>query len=75
MTGAVADRYNLKKRGYLKDGYMADITIVDWKKVKDNNTITQTSNRPSGIDYVFINGKKVVDKGKATGMPDAGMVL
>ncbi|HQL44681.1 MAG TPA: amidohydrolase family protein [Spirochaetota bacterium] len=75
MTGAVADRYNLKKRGYLKDGYMADITIVDWKKVKDNNTITQTSNRPSGIDYVFINGKKVVDKGKVTGVPDAGMVL
>lgn len=75
MTGAIADRFMLKKRGYLKEGYMADITIVDWKNVKDNNTLTETNKRPSGIDYVFINGKKVVDKGKATGVLDAGMVV
>lgn len=75
MTGAVADRFGIKKRGYLKEGYMADITIVDWKNVKDNNTLTQTNMRPSGIDYVFINGRKVVDKGKATGVLDAGMVV
>ena len=75
MTGAVADRFKIHKRGYLKEGFMADITIVDWKNVKDNNTLTETNKRPSGIDYVFINGKKVVDKGKATGILNAGMVV
>ncbi|MCX7678853.1 MAG: hypothetical protein N2316_06505 [Spirochaetes bacterium] len=75
MTGAIADRYKIVKRGYLREGYMADIAIVDWKNIKDNNTLYQTNQRPSGIDYVFINGKKVVEKGCATGVLDAGMVL
>ncbi len=75
MTGAVADRFKIPKRGYIKEGYVADITIVDWQKVKDNNTLTETNKRPDGIDYCFINGKKVVTDGKATGVLNAGEVI
>ncbi len=63
MTGASADRLNLKDRGYLRKGLAADITIFDWTRVKDNNTIKDTSNDPTGIEYVFINGRPVKKDG------------
>ncbi len=32
MTGATADRYMLKNRGYIKEGYYADLTVFDEKE-------------------------------------------
>lgn len=61
MTGASAQRFNIKERGVLKNGYFADITIFDWLNIKDNNTTKITNARPSGIETVFINGKQVLD--------------
>lgn len=58
MTGKTADRYGFKDRGYLKPGYKADITI--YKDFKVNNELEAAS----GLHYVFINGKKVVNQGK-----------
>lgn len=63
MTGASADRVNLKDRGYLRKGLAGDITVFDWDRVKDNNTIKETSNDPTGIEYVFINGRLVKKDG------------
>ncbi len=34
MTGGVADRFSLKDRGYVKDGYFADITVFHEEKLK-----------------------------------------
>jgi len=75
MTGASAERFRLNKRGVLKKGYFADITMFDWENVRDNNTITRTDSRPTGIEAVFINGTLVLKQGKAQGSPLAGMVL
>jgi N-acyl-D-amino-acid deacylase len=74
MTGATAERFNVKKRGLLREGYAADITIFDWKAVKDNNTDKNTDAAPSGIEAVFINGKQVLEKGKVDGSILAGTV-
>ncbi len=60
MTGAVADRFNLKERGYLKKGYYADLTIFD---EDDLRTGKPDRSWPFGIKYVYINGKKVFSKG------------
>ncbi|HDS05909.1 MAG TPA: hypothetical protein ENN95_02585, partial [Deltaproteobacteria bacterium] len=56
MTGATAERYGINDRGFLRKGLAADIAVIDWKSIRDNNTLTQTSNPPTGIEYVFING-------------------
>jgi len=64
MTGASADRVKLKDRGFLRKGFAADIVVFDWDKIKDNNSIRETSNPPAGIEYVFINGKLVNKKGQ-----------
>ncbi len=75
MTGATAQRYKVKDRGFLKDGLAADITVIDFKNIKDNNTVTETSNKPTGVEAVFINGIQVADKGKADGSIMVGKVL
>lgn len=61
MTGAVAKRYNIMERGFIKEGLKADITIFDLNKL---NYKEKSEERPEGIEYVFINGKEVLSKGK-----------
>jgi len=75
MTGAVAERFQLKQRGLLKKGYYADVTVFDWQNVMDRNTLKETSNRPAGIDLVYMNGKEVLKDGKANPSVKPGMVI
>ena len=60
MTGATADRYMLKERGYLKKGYFADLTVFDEEKIKNGIPDQQQS---FGIEKVFINGQMVLSDG------------
>ena len=75
MTGATAERFNLKERGFLKKGYVADITVFDWQKIKDHNTVTKTDQAPSGIEAVFINGRQVMKGGRVDSSILAGEVI
>jgi N-acyl-D-amino-acid deacylase len=75
MSGATAERYGIKDRGFLKEGLAADITVIDWKNIRDNNTVKETSNMPSGIEAVFINGKQVLNKGKINAAIKAGKII
>ena len=58
MTGAVADRFSIKERGYIKPGYYADITVFDEAKLRDGQPDQEQS---FGIEKVYINGIKVLD--------------
>jgi len=75
MTGATADRFGIRERGYLKTGYAADITVFDYDAIRDNNTRQYTNRRPSGIEHVFINGEQVLNYGLANNEILAGQVL
>ena len=75
MSGATADRFRVKNRGFIREGYAADITIFDWKAVKDNNTDKKTDASPTGIEAVFVNGKQALDKGRVIRPLLSGMVL
>jgi N-acyl-D-amino-acid deacylase len=75
MSGATAERYSIKDRGFLREGLAADITVFDWKNIRDNNTLTETSHAPTGIQAVFINGKQVVRKGKVDAAIKAGKIV
>ena len=61
MTGQTADRFEIKNRGYLKEGYKADITIFDYDNVEVNPKIPDFT--PKGFKYVFINGEPVIFDG------------
>jgi len=75
MTGATADRFRLKERGYLRKGMAADITVFDWRTVKDNTNPTEFDRFPTGIEAVFMNGKQVLQDGKVNAQALAGQPL
>lgn len=58
MTGAVAERFSIQKRGQIKPGYFADLTIFDETKLREGS---QDQDKPCGIEKVYINGMKVLD--------------
>ena len=56
----------MKKRGRVQEGAVADITIFDPKTVTENSgpEVGKNSLPSSGIPYVIVNGTVVVDKSK-----------
>jgi len=75
MSGASAERFGLRNRGFLEKGAAADITVFDWNAVHDNNTRTVTDRKPTGIEHVFINGEQVMAEGRVETNATAGKVL
>ena len=61
MTGAIADRFMLPERGYLKEGYYADLTVFDEKALREGVPDREQS---FGIEKVFINGRLVYSDGQ-----------
>ncbi len=56
ITKKPAQLFNLKKRGEIKEGYFADITIFNLNKIEDNSTFQNPFQSPKGIKFVIING-------------------
>ena len=74
MTGATADRFMLKDRGYLKEGYCADLTVFDEEEIR---SAQPDQGKPFGIRMTFINGVPVMDGGTLdeAALKTAGRVL
>jgi N-acyl-D-amino-acid deacylase len=75
MSGASAERFHIPDRGILAENKAADILVFDWENIKDNNTDIKTSETPSGIDYVFINGTLALDQGAINAKDKPGVVI
>ncbi|MCB1024623.1 MAG: D-aminoacylase [Acidobacteria bacterium] len=67
MTSAPAARLRIAGRGMIKEGLWSDVVIFDYDKIQDNSTYEYPFKTPSGIDYVLVNGKIVIEKGKHSG--------
>ena len=61
MTGATADRFMLKDRGYLKEGYFADLTVFNEEEIRK---AVPDQQRSFGIEKVFINGNLILSHGE-----------
>ena len=69
MTGKTADRFRIKNRGYLKEGYKADLVLFD-----DIKIVNQTG-EIEGINKIYINGKKVAENGKLKDVQSGEFIL
>lgn len=67
MTGFPAERFRIKERGRLADGYAADVVIFDAASVADRSTWDDAWQPATGVDRVIVNGQVVVDQGTPTG--------
>jgi N-acyl-D-amino-acid deacylase len=67
MTSLPAQKFQLKRRGLLQEGYAADIVIFNEEEVKDLSTFDKPHQYSTGFYYVLVNGIVTVDAGKHTG--------
>ena len=67
MSGAVADRLDLRDRGMLRAGMFADVVVFNPDTVTDNSTIEDPHQLSTGIEHVWVNGQQVIADGTHTG--------
>jgi N-acyl-D-aspartate/D-glutamate deacylase len=67
QTSLPAQIMNWKNRGWIKKGYMADIAVLDLKNLKTMTSISNPHRYSSGVKFLLVNGKLVLDKGQWTG--------
>lgn len=64
MTLMPAQRTYLHDKGVIAEGKDADIVIFDKDTIKDNATFEKPTEKPTGIEYVIINGQIAIEKNK-----------
>lgn len=67
MTSMPANKLGIKDRGTIAENNYADIVIFDYETIQDRATFTDPHQYPSGIPYVIVNGKIVIENGEQTG--------
>lgn len=75
QTSLPAQIVGLRNRGLLREGYAADVVVMDLERVRDMADFTHPHQFAQGIEYVLENGEFVVDgEAKPTGKL-AGVVI
>jgi N-acyl-D-aspartate/D-glutamate deacylase len=76
QTALAADIMNWEDRGWIKEGFKADIVVFDLDNIRIKTTISNPHQYSEGIKYLFINGVLVLDNGKYNGkLPGEVLVL
>lgn len=66
MTGLAADFLSWSERGYLSEGRIADITVLDLEAVEDMATYENPHQYSRGTVHVLVNGEFAIRDGEAT---------
>jgi len=67
QTSLAADIMNWEDRGWIKEGYKADIAVFDLDNIKIKTSISNPHQHSEGVKYLLINGKIVLDNAEYTG--------
>jgi len=67
MTSLPAQKFGLRDRGLLREGFAADIVIFHESEVRDRSTFAKPHAYSTGFEYVLVNGAVTVDGGRHTG--------
>lgn len=63
FSALAAAHLGLDRRGEIKEGYYADVLVMDYENVKDNSTYMKPKQYSSGFDTVIVNGAVAIDNG------------
>jgi len=61
ITYLPANFFKLEKRGQIKTDYFADLVLINPKELKANSTYTSPRELSSGVEYLWVNGKLVIE--------------
>jgi N-acyl-D-aspartate/D-glutamate deacylase len=56
MTGMPAQRFGLAKRGFIREGFHADLVLFDAQTIIDRATFSESTLPAEGIAKVWVNG-------------------
>jgi N-acyl-D-amino-acid deacylase len=74
MSGKPAQRFGLRQRGLVREGWFADLVVLNPDVIGSRSTFEHPGVYPEGIEAVIVNGSLTVDCGSHTGAR-AGKVL
>jgi N-acyl-D-aspartate/D-glutamate deacylase len=67
QTSLPAQIMNWDDRGWIKEGYKADIAVIDMANIKTPTSISNPHAYSQGVQYLLINGGLALDNGQWTG--------
>jgi N-acyl-D-aspartate/D-glutamate deacylase len=67
QTSLPAQIMNWNDRGWIKEGYKADVVVLDLKNIRTPSSISNPHQYSKGVDYLLINGKVALDGGRWNG--------
>ena len=74
MTSANAAKVRVFDRGLLRPGQWGDVTVFDAARIIDHATFEKPHQYATGVEYVIVNGKVVLDRGRHTGARPGAIV-
>lgn len=74
MTSLPAQKFNLRNRGLLREGFAADVVVFDPTMVADAAEYAAPHAYAKGFRYVVVNGQVVIDESRHTGMRSGQVV-
>ncbi|MEU3850455.1 D-aminoacylase [Streptomyces sp. NPDC029554] len=66
LTSRPAARLRLPDRGLVREGYVADLVLFDPATVAAGSTFAEPRTLPTGIPYVLVDGRFVIEDGRRT---------
>jgi N-acyl-D-aspartate/D-glutamate deacylase len=66
-TGKVAQTYGIEGRGFIKEGYYADLLVFKPKEFRANSTYANASAYASGLRLQLVNGAITIENSKYNG--------
>lgn len=75
ITGMPADVYGLEGKGYIKEGYDADLVLFDKERIREKATYADPFIPNEGIRMVIVNGKAAVVDNLLTGVMEGKKIL
>lgn len=67
MTSMPAAHFGLRDRGLLREGFAADLAVIDLERLDDVSTLDDPVHYARGVGHVLVNGVAVVEDGEHTG--------
>ncbi len=67
LSGLPATNLELEGRGFIKEGFYADLVVFDPQTIADRATYEQPHQFAVGMRHVFVNGVRVLADGEHTG--------
>jgi N-acyl-D-aspartate/D-glutamate deacylase len=64
MSGFPAERFGLRHRGLIQEGYFADLVVFDAEQMIDEATYEEPHQLATGVKELLVNGRPVIENGQ-----------